>query len=805
MDTVFSDLRYGLRGFVRAPGFTLTAVLALALGIGANTAIFSAIYPVLFKSLPFPDAQRLVRIIPFREGTGEDSMLSFPDFRDWREQVQSLEGLSAYSQESVALGTSQEPIRTRIIFATSNLFAVLGAKAALGRTLEDADDAPTAEPVTVLSHRLWEQAFASNPRVLGQSVQLDGRSFTIVGVLPESFRLSPTGKPPGLWAPLRTKSHPELLDKRGQHFLSVIARIKKSISVDQVGAEMRAINRRLDETLSTERRGGEGFKIIGLQERATESIRPVAMLLLAAVAVVLLIACTNVANLLLARANARQREFAIRLSQGATSGRIARQLFTESILLSALGGATGLLLTLWLSDGLKALFGNRIGSTGIDGPVILFAATIALLTGIIFGVAPVFGLSRIGIYDALKDAGNRASMSRGRVRMQDALIASQLALAFALLVGAGVMMKSLVHLTQVNPGFEVRNAVTVSLPLPEWSYSTETKRDFYERLFKRVKVLPGVVAVGGGDPFPFEDGNSRTTVSVEGLTLPSDMDLNPNMYEVSPDYFRAMGIPLIEGRTFTDAERTADENRAIIINQKFAQRFWPSKSPLGKRIRMGTGKDDPWLEIIGVVGNVRHGALETEAPLQFYVPYEFSRWMRLMMVVRTEGPAAGIIPALRKLIREADSNLPIDEPQLASAIIAETLADRRVAMILLGAFSVRALGLATFGLYGLITYAVGQRQHEFAIRMALGAQPRDVIRLVLSKGLRVLLLGLSAGVALSLAGTRLLSSLLYGVAASDLSTYALIAILLGGSALLASYFPARRATRVDPLIVLRAQ
>ncbi|MHB8875133.1 MAG: ABC transporter permease [Myxococcaceae bacterium] len=790
-----SDLKLALRALSRAPGFTLTALLALALGIGANTAIFSVVSPVLFRPLPFPEPERLVAVVPHHLLQGSEGNFSLPTFRDVRAQQSSFEALAAFTQGSAAVGAPGEPVRLKVLYA-EDAFATLKLPALYGRMLNAADHEASAPPVAVLSHWAFVKHFGGDPQVVGRPLQVDGKAFTLVGVAPDSFKLPLGGKGPGLYAPLMTHSDTQRFGtRRGHHHLSVIGRLKPGVTLEAARLELDGIFTRLEQEHDEEK--NLRAKVVDLQERSTGDTRPAALVLALAVALVLLIACANVAGLMVVRSGARQRELAIRLALGAGRWRVVRQVLTEAVLLSIAGAGLGLLVALWTLDGLKALVGSRLPDVGLDGPVLAFTALVAVLTGLAFGAVPALHASRVGLHEALKDGGNRASLSKGRRRAQGALISVQVALAFALLAGAGLMFQSLYALTRLDPGFDPGHLVSVKLPLPDWSFSLDQKRVFYRQALERAAALPGVVAVGSGDPFPFSDGNSRNTVYPDGQRPARGEEQAANMYEVSQGYFEAMRIPLREGRTFAPGE---GQRPVVIVSQKLAARFWPNESALGKRLHTG---GEP-REVIGVVGDVRHGALDAEVKLAHYLPFEQSDWMEQRLLLRTAGPPEALTATLRKLVRELDPSLPVPEPELVSALIEQSNASRRLTLAMLAAFSGVALLLAALGLWGLIAYAVGQRRQELAIRKALGASNAHLVGLVLRQGLVLTGAGLAAGAALALFGSRLLKALLYGVEAADPLTYLVIGLVLGGVALLACYLPARAAVRVDPNVALRA-
>jgi len=815
MKSIVQDVRFAIRQYVRAPVFTLAALFALVLGIGANTAIFSVVYPVLFQPLPFGQPDELVAM---DSSSREFSVnFSYPELLDLREQVSSFSSVSGYSVESVVLGAPDESIRLWSLAATTNLSETLHLRPLAGRALELADEKPSAPPVAVLGESLWRKNFRADARIVGNSVKVNGKLFTIVGIVPDGFRLPTMSRVPALWMPLQASSFSKFLNQRGHRFIYPVARMREHVSVSQASAEFGPIASRVYAThLFPQQRSD--LRIVSLREALTSESRSVAWLLLVAVGWVLLIACANVANLLLARASTRQREFAIRQSLGASRWRFVQQLLTESLVLSVLGAAGGIVLSMWATDALKTMLGKRWEVASVHGPVLGFTLGSALFTGIAFGILPALTGSRrsrgaashresgsSGLYESLKEAGPRATPSRRRAYVQKALSVAQIALAFALLTGAGLTLTSLVNLRRVHPGFEAERVVTAPLPLPDWSYSLEQKHRFYRDVLTRVQALPGVITTGAADPVPFHGSLSRVGITGVGATTQKSNEyVHPNMYLVSPEYFAAMGIPILEGRTFASHERDAQGPRSIVISQKLAQALWPGRLALGQHIVLGRGSDDPSFEVVGVVGNVRHHSLEDEAPPQLYIPFEHWKWANLTLVVKMQSAPESIMTTLQKVIREADPSLPVVEPKLLRDRVFESAASWRDMMVLLGAFAALAIVLAGVGLYGLIAYVTSQRTQELAIRIALGAQPRQIVALIMRQGLWMTAVGLGLGLVLAVSLSRVMSSFVYGIGPIDVRIYAGAGLVLGAAALLASYGPARRATQVDPLGVLRS-
>jgi putative ABC transport system permease protein len=754
--------------------------------------------PVLFRPLPFPQADRLVALAQYHRTSGSDYNFSLPTFKDYLAQQKSLEAVSAFTQGRSAVTTPSEVVRLRSLYASPGLFGVLKLEPELGRTLVEADDSAVAPPVVVLSRWAWQRHFAGDATVVGRAVNIDGKSFTVVGVMPELFKLPGQSRSAAVIFPLSANPDVQKFGgRRGHHNLIAIGRLKPGVSFEAATAESEPIFAAIEQADSGE--SNLRLKFIDLKERVTEELRPAALVLFAAVLLVLLIACANVAGLLVVRAGARQREIAIRLALGASRGRLVRQVLTESVLLGVLGAGLGLLVALWTFDGLKALIGSRIFDMGLDSTTLALTAAAGVLTGLVFGAVPALHATRVGVHEVLKDAGNRATLSRGRRRLQAGLIAVQVSLAFALLAGAGLMFRSLHALLDESPGFDAAQVVSIKLPLPEWSYPLEHRRAFYRRAIEEAKGLPGVVSAATGDPFPFLDGNSRNSVYRPEAPPQKGDEVSANMYEVSEGYFETMGIPLLEGRTFSPQER--ERGQAVVISKKTAERFWPGESPLGRKLHAGQEGDS---EVVGVVGDVKHGSLAGGTKMAIYHPFEQSQWMDQSLVVKVKGDPEAQVDALRRFARGLDPSLPAPEPEPAVSILEESESSRRLTLVMLATFAGLALLLSAMGLWGLIAYAVGQRRQELAIRRALGAPDGHLVGLVLRQGLWLVGLGLLGGVALALAGSRVLRALLYGVQATDPITYLAIGAVLGTVALVACWLPARSATRVDPNGALRA-
>ncbi|HEX8140379.1 MAG TPA: ABC transporter permease [Pyrinomonadaceae bacterium] len=804
MMTFLQDLKYGVRVLLKSPGVTFVAILALALGIGANTAIFSVVNAVLLRPLPFDKPEQLTVLMNVNQKRGvTQSSFSFLNFTDYRAQNSSFEALAAYTQISAAL-SGETPEQVQGIMTTADFFKVLGTRAAMGRTFAPEDERAGGAPLVVISHGMWQRRFGADPNIIGRQITLDRTSKTVVGVLPESFRFQFAEQPPEFWTPMTPDDG--INKQRGANYLRAFGRLKEGVTLQQAETEMKAIAGRLEQQYRSDN-ANRTIKLVPAQEELVGDLRPTLLVLLGAVAFVLLIACANVANLLLARAAGRGREMAVRTALGASRWRIVRQLLTESILLAGLGGGLGLLLSVWGIDLLATVVPAdipRFAETRLDLTVLAFTLGATILTGLVFGLAPALSATRVDLNEALKEGGRSASEGRARHRLRSLLIVSEVALSIVLLVGAGLLVKSFLHLRSVHPGFDAQRVLTASLSLPTAKYKEDAEQvRFIEQVTERAAQLPGVEAAGAIIPLPFSGNNISISYTVDGQPEPP-----PGEWPVSgtriitPGYLRAMSIPVLRGRAFTEQD-TADSPKVILINETLARKHFGSvEAAVGQRLKLGLNEING--EIVGVVGDVRSNNLMKEAGPEFYVPHAQAPFGDVSLVVRTSADDPTLLtPALRSAVQEIDRDQPLYEIRTMNALVAESVSRQRFSMTLLAVFAMLALALACLGIFSVMSFLVIQRTHEIGIRMALGAQTGDVLRMIIGQGMRLTIAGIGLGLVSAFALTRLMRSLLFGVSASDPLTFAGVAVLLSIVALLACFIPARRAARVDPMVALR--
>jgi predicted permease len=790
-----NDLKFGLRQLLKNPGFTAVAVLTLALGIGANTAIFSVVNTMLLKPLPYEQPGQLVQVFEAPR-PGQQNSVSPGVFLDWREQGTSFDGFAAYNSIVLNLAGAGEPERLDGLRMSANGLHVLRARPVLGRIFAPDEDQLGKEKVVVLTHQLWQRRFGGERDVVGRTVLLNDESYTIIGVLPTGFLPFEAQE---FIVPLVFR--PSWKNQRDNHQLRVIGRLKPGVPIERANAELNAIAQR-SKSLYPAWKQNWSATVVSLQEQLVQEIKPALLVLLGAVGLVLLIACTNVANLLLVKASARQKEIAIRTALGATRARIVRQLLTESVLLSVLGAALGLLIAFWSVSGLRHVLGSMSAALAhdvtLDAGVLGFALVVSIITGLAFGLAPALQASRPNLNHALKDAA-RGSASGGN-RLRNSLVVGEVALALILLVGAGLLLHSFSRLLGVPPGFNPQHALTLQLSLSDQKYPDNRRRvAFYNGVAERVAALPGVEAVGLGRTLPLLGGVPDMFFHIPGRANHRERGYNAIFDFCTSDYFRAMGIPLLRGRFFSTHE-VATDARVAIINSAAAREFFPDEDPLGRRIGL---QNDTW-EIVGIVGDVRmRGLTRSVAPVLYRPQAPGQSWRSASLVVRTGSAPLSLVESVRQAIQEIDPAQPIANVRTLDEVVNASVAERRLTVVLLGSFAAVALLLAAIGLYGVIAYVVTQRTREFGIRFALGARRRDVLQLVLSQGMKLVVIGLVLGVAGAFSLTHLLTKLLYEIKPSDPLTFAGVSALLLFVALLASWLPARRATKVDPMEALR--
>lgn len=811
METLFKDIRYGVRGLLKHPGFTAIAVVTLALGIGANTAIFSVVNAVLLRPLPYAEADRLFMPWGTRNDTQDRTNVSYPDFVDWQAQTKTLEYVAAYNSAGTLLRQGDaDPELISGAAVSADLFPLLKVVPILGRSFTRADDQPNAAPVIVLGYGLWQQRFNSDPNIIGKQIRIGSSSATVLGVMPDGFRFPAQASKTEFLRPLATTLG-DRTQRRNSYSLRVVARLKPGMTVAAAESEMRAIGVQLEQQYPD-----EGFRLgarlISLHEAVTWGSTTPLLVLLGAVGFVLLIACANVANLSLARAASRYREMAIRAALGAGRRRVVRQLLTESLLLSVLGGALGLLVAWWGVHFLLAaspLDLPSVKDVGLDTNVLVFTAAISVLTGVIFGLAPALQASRADLQNSLKEGGRNATSGVLRNRVRAVLVVVEVALSLVLLVGAGLLGRSFVLLSEVRPGFDPDHVLTTNLSLVKAKYpKPEQQQAGFAEIVKRAVAIPGVEAAAVIYPLPLGGDSNSGTFLIAGRSVPRPEDKPTSSHRViSPDYFRALQIPVSRGRAF-DERDNQHAPPVLIVNETFARRYFAGTEALGQHIIIEGERGDnalpPPREIVGIVGDVRHESLDAGSGPEYYVPYTQAPEAFMSLVVRSSAENPGsLTAAVREVIKQMDKDQYVADIQPMTKLVAGSIARRRFNAMLTGIFAAVALLLASIGIFGVLNYTVAQRTQEIGLRVALGAQTRDVLRLVLGQGVRLIIFGLVLGLAASLALTRVLAGMLFGVTPTDPLTFAAVSFLLAGVALLACYIPARRATKVDPMVALR--
>jgi len=810
METLVKDIRYGFRSLLKHPAFTCIAVLTLALGIGANTAIFSLVNAVLLRALPFREPDRLVMVWEDASFAGFPRNTPAPaNYADWKSQNQVFEDMATYDERSFNLTGDGDPEKVEAYGVTANFFGLLGIKPVLGRVILPEEDRPQANKVVMVSYSLWQQRYGGERSVVGRELLLNGEKYTVVGVMPAGFQFMESHV--GLWVPIAFSS--ETLAQRTAHFLTVFARMKPGITLAQANANIQTIQQRIAQD-HPEQAGRLGAFVIPLRDQLAGEVRRPLLVLLVAVGFVLLIACANIANLLLSRAASRSREMAVRAALGASRVRIVRQLLVESLLLATAGAVSGLLLAAWSFAFLKRLIPDGLALStqlNLDLRVLGFTLLLALLTAVFFGLGPAFQAAKIDLNGALKQGGGRTALNTGGNRLRSVMVVTEVALALVLLVGAGLLIQTFLKLRDQYSGLRPENVLTMRTVLPRSKYPEQPQRAvFYKQVLDRVRSIPGVVSAGyattiplawkGGTSGFFPEGRTLERASAEGLSY------DANHRQVSADYLKTMGIPLLRGRAFSEG----DDERAMpvgVVNETMARQYWPGEDAIGKRFKLGSPEEDiPWITVVGVAGDVRQMGIDEPVKAEMYIPYaqiKDQQWYAPRdLVIRTKVDPLSIVASARNEIRQVDPAQPISNVRTMDEVLGEETASRRLGMTLLTIFAALALLLATLGIYGVLAYFVVQHTQEIGVRVALGAQRRDILGLVLKKGMTLTLMGVAIGLGVAFALTRFMASLVYGVSTTDPLTYAAIAALLTAVALVACYLPARRATKVDPMVAL---
>ena len=807
MNTLWQDLRYGIRVLAKTPGFTFAAIMALAIGIGANTAIFSVVYSVILKPLPYPDSERIV--IMWEKSPMMDLSVSYPDFLDWRARSKSFANIAAFRRESFNLSGNTQAERVQARMVSWNFFRTFGASIPMGRDFTEADDQLSAEPSVILTHGLWQRRFGGDSTILGRQITLNDKTYTVIGVAPPAFKY---GEGIELFTPIELGRIPAW--GRGSHpGIYVVAKLKPGVSLNQARAEMEAVSQSINLQNSGDGKRFISARVAPVLENLVDDVRQPLWIMFYAVGFMLLIACTNVANLLLARSTVRRRELAIRSAMGATRVRVFRQLLTESVLLSVIGGSCGVLLAAWSVSALRAakpVSLPRLDEVGIDPRVLAFTAAISILTGIVFGLAPALQASKMNVNELLKDSAARGG---GRIhrKFRDVLVVTELALALVMLAGAGLTIKSLVQLLAVDPGFQPSNLLMFQMTLSPQKYKPEALPGFMERVKSKVAELPGITHVTYSNGGPMVGAPETAFYKEDADMREPTAQLMAVEYYTGPEYLETMGIRLVKGRYFTPQDG-AQSQKVTVIDTTLAKNVFGTENPVGKHIKSGEPKAPELYQIVGVVEHVKHYGLDSVDPVanQFYMPvaqmsmkYPPFIGGRSFVLMRTAGDESAMAGSVAHKVAEVDPEQPVYNISPYRTVIQQTTETQRLASWLLGTFACIALLLASIGIYGVVSYSVTQRTHEIGVRMALGARRGDVLWLVLGQSLRMTALGLVIGSAAALVLTRYMKALLFNVRPADPVVFVGIAVILGGVALVASYIPARRATKVDPTIALR--
>jgi len=817
MENLFYDLRFGFRNLIKNPAFSIVAILAVMLGTGANSAIFSVVNAVLLRPLAFNEPERLVMVWGHNVKSGASQYpLSMLDFSDYQEHNHVLEQLASFAYEDFNLSTGEDPEHVPGSFVSANFFSLLGVNPALGRGFLPEDDKPDAERVVIVSYGLWKRRFGADPNFVGQTITLNGARFTAVAVMPPTFQSPNAQDNPQVWIPMSfdgadpfriPSSGGTEFKNRSSRFLIGVGRLKPDVSVSQAQSDMEIVARQIEQQYP-DINIGLSVNIVSLHRQIIGNIKPALLVLLAAVGSVLLIACANVANLLLARAATRQKEFAVRAALGASRFRLIRQLLAESLLLSLIGGALGLLLAF---AGIRLLLSlnppniPRLGEIDIDIRVLGFTLLVSVLTGLIFGLAPALQASNPDLNETLKESSRGSTGGRSRQRVRGLLVISEIVVTTILLIIAGLMIKSFLSLQNVNPGFNPDNTLTMMLNLPPGKYSENHQiRGFYDQLLKRIEILPGVQSVGAVTNLPLTSTIVRFRFTIDGRppATPGER-LVATTGAVNSNYFQSIGIPLLKGRPFNEQDQEKSPP-VIIINDTIARRYWPGDDPIGRHLTLpslgGISR-----EVVGVVGDIKHSGLETESGAQIYLPYQQQPWNFMSLVVRAQSNPSRMARVVLHEITALDANQSAYDVKTMQQVVNESVSQPRLYTLLLGVFAAVAMVLAAVGIYGVINYSVTQRIHEIGIRLALGAQARDIFRMIVGQGMLLSVIGVVIGLVAAFLVTRVMESLLFGVSARDLTTFLCIPVVLVAIAFLSIYVPARRAMKVDPMLALRQE
>ena len=810
MESLIKDIRHAIRSLLKHPGFTAITVITLALGIGANTAMFSVINAVLLRPLPYHEPSRLVTIWEESPERGMYQMpVSFANLRDWVDQTKTFEQISAYTFTDLNLSGAGEPARLSAVRSSANLFSLVGAVPLLGRSFLPEEDKEGGTRVVILGHSLWQSRFGSDKAIIGRSLTLDNQNYTVVGVMSSKFQF-PVGfgymgkvlnDPIDLYVPLAASGRET---ERGNYSFFAMGRLKPGITINQARADMSLIERRLEKQYP-DGNTGIGINLVPTQEQTVKEIRTALLVLLGAVAFLLLIACANIANLLLARGASRQKEIAVRAALGASHWRVLRLFLTESVMLSLAGGGLGLLLAIWGTYALIALAPDnipRLNEVGVDARVFGFTLGVSLVTGIVFGLIPGAHASKPDLNEALKEGSRGPMGSAAGKRTRSVLVAVEVALSLVLLIGAGLMIKSFWRLQQMNLGFDPDHVLAVNVSLSSSRYPEDRQQiAFFQESLERLRSLPGIQSAGATTGLPLTLELSGSDFRIEGQPEPeAGKEMIINTRSVSPGYFGTLGIRLLKGRDFDNRDKS-DAPAAAIINHDLARIYFSNEDPIGKRITFDDGQS--WMSIVGIIGDVKQLGLDSGAKPEVYFSYLQKASPSMSLVVRTASTPLSLSAAVKNQIQMIDKDLPIDDARTMQQLLAESTSGRRFNMLLLTVFAGVALVLAIVGIYGVMSYTVTQRTHEIGIRVAVGAQPRDVFRMVIGQGMMLAMIGVAFGLVGAFALTRLMTSMLFGVEATDPATFVTIALLLTGVALVACCIPGRRATKVDPLVALR--